>query len=154
MMSRNVEAVITENVSPEKMLKEGKTIQIRPTGYSMYPLIYPDRDEVVLAPIRGRKLKWGDVVIFRRKDGLLILHRIFKIRKQGYYIIGDNSPYVDGPINIEDICGIMTGFYHKGHYYSEKNVLYKASAYIWLILRPVRGVISKAAHGLKSLIKH
>ena len=154
MMSRNEDVVTTENVSPETLLKEGKIIRIRPTGFSMYPLIYPERDEIILAPVGERRLKRGDVVIFRRKDGLLILHRIFRIRKNGYYIIGDNSPYVDGPVNREDICGIMTGFYHKGHYYGEKNVLYKASVHVWLILRPVRGIISKAAYKVKKLIKH
>lgn len=37
-------------ISPEELLAEGRTIQIKPQGYSMYPLFVPGRDSAVIAP--------------------------------------------------------------------------------------------------------
>ena len=37
-------------ISPEELLAEGRTIQIKPQGYSMYPLFIPGRDSAVIAP--------------------------------------------------------------------------------------------------------
>ena len=65
----------------EPLLKAGACIQIHPQGYSMYPFIDPRRDEVVLAGIEdGSALRRGDVVRYRRENGMLVLHRIYKGR--------------------------------------------------------------------------
>ena len=56
-----------EKVNIEKLLKEGHSIQLKPKGYSMYPLFVPGRDEAVIAPVdEEMHLKRGDVVLYRR----------------------------------------------------------------------------------------
>ena len=59
-------------ISPEELLAEGRTIQIKPQGYSMYPLFVPGRDSAVIAPPeksgrQGANLRYrrGDVVLYR-----------------------------------------------------------------------------------------
>ena len=45
----------------EQLLRNGNTVQTAINGYSMYPMLVPDRDSVIVAPLEGRRLKRGDV---------------------------------------------------------------------------------------------
>lgn len=76
-------------ISPEELLAEGRTIQIKPQGYSMYPLFVPGRDSAVIAPPeksgrQGANLRYrrGDVVLYRGEGQKLILHRICRLKKR------------------------------------------------------------------------
>lgn len=142
----------------EKLLQDGNTIQIKPQGYSMYPVLVPGRDEAVIEPIGDRKLRRGDVVLYRRDPqvtgGILVLHRIWKCKQDGYYMVGDNQKEIEGPLRAGQIKGIMVGLVRKGKYISAKNVFYCIATRGWLLLRPVRPGISKFFAGIKRSIKN
>ena len=140
----------------EKLLQEGKNIQIKPQGYSMYPVLVPGRDEAVIEPIGKRRLRRGDVVLYRRDPevtgGILVLHRIWKCKQDGYYLVGDNQKEIEGPLRAEQVKGIMVGLVRKGKYISVKNIFYCIATRGWLLLRPMRPGISKVTAFLKRLI--
>lgn len=142
-----------EKINIEDVLASGKTIQIKPIGYSMYPLLVPDRDEVIISPIVNRQLKRGDVVLYRREGSILVWHRIWKVKKDGYYMVGDNQKEIEGPLKEQQIKGIMTEIIRNGRRISASNSLYIILSHIWLCLRPVRPVISKTVAGIKRLFK-
>ena len=71
----------------EKLLEQGKTVQFGPIGYSMYPLFVPGRDEAVVAPANPAVLKRGDVALYRRDESILVLHRIWKRKSDGFYMV-------------------------------------------------------------------
>lgn len=137
----------------EGLLAEGKSIQIKPQGYSMYPVLVPGRDEAIVEPIGTKKLQRGDVVLYRREPavtgGILVLHRIWKCKEDGYYLVGDNQKEIEGPLRAEQMKGIMVGLVRKGKYISVQNIPYRMVTGLWLLLRPVRPVISKIAAGIK-----
>lgn len=141
----------------EKLLQEGNNIQIKPQGYSMYPVLVPDRDEAIIEPINGRKLRRGDVVLYRREPqeagGILVLHRIWKCKENEYYMVGDNQTEVEGPLRADQMKGIMVGLVQKGKYISVKNPIYCVAVRIWLFFRPLRPAISKMAAAVKKRIK-
>ena len=60
----------------EELLDSGNAVQIKPQGYSMYPLIVPGRDEAVIRKENPAGLKRGDVVLYRRDRSILVIHRI------------------------------------------------------------------------------
>lgn len=147
----------TDN-SPEKnnietLLKEGKTIQLKPHGYSMYPLLVPERDEVIVAPLGDHKIRRGDVIIFRRPAGKLIIHRVHSVKNNGVYLIGDNEHLIEGPVPFEYVYGIMTSFIRKGKKYTTGNLIYKFYWKSWLLLINFREPISKFVHKIKSVGK-
>lgn len=127
----------------EELLDRYPTIQIAPKGYSMYPLLIPGRDQVILEKADSGKLRRGDVILYRRRDGMLVLHRLCKIAPTGYYTVGDNQTEVEGPLRAEQIRGRMTAFIRKGRTIRVSHPVYRLAAGIWLMLRPVRDPIKR-----------
>lgn len=146
--------VVGEFMDIETLLKSGQTIQLFPQGYSMYPLLVPGRDEVILSPLPDRPLRRGDVALYRRDTGILVLHRICRCKEDGYYMVGDNQVQVEGPLRKEQVIGIMSGFVRKGKLFSSDDLWYRILSRIWLVMRPVRRCITvPGAKGKKLLRK-
>lgn len=138
----------------EKLLEEGRAVQIKPNGYSMYPLFVPGRDEAVIAPADAGKLKRGDVALYRRDGSILVLHRIWKRKGDQFYMVGDNQSEIEGPLRGGQIRGELVEIIRSGKRFSVKNPIYRLLSGFWLFLRPFRPVISKAAaKGKKAMDK-
>ncbi len=137
----------------EALLAEGKSIRIHPQGYSMYPLFVPGRDEAVIAPAAEKELKRGDVVLYRREGSILVLHRIWKRTREGFFMVGDNQKETEGPLKREQIKGILCQVIRKGKCFSVNNLFYRLFSAVWLMLRPLRPVLSKTAAGVKKVFR-
>ncbi len=133
----------------EQLLEEGKNICIKPKGYSMYPLFVPGRDEVMITRANPEKIRRGDVVLYRREDGLLVIHRVWKRRGDEFYCVGDNQKEVEGPLAAYQIKGIMYAMRRKGKIFSVRHVIYRLYSTIWLGMRPIRPQISTWLHRYK-----
>lgn len=133
----------------EKALQEGRTLQIKPQGYSMYPMFVPGRDEAVIAPVKPAELKRGDVALYRREEGILVLHRLVRHTKEGFYFVGEQQTEVEGPLRADQIKGVLIEFIRNGRRISIQNPLYVLISRLWLRLRPVRGVVLAAVARLR-----
>ena len=142
-----------KNVDILQLLEQGQSIQIKPQGYSMYPLFIPERDEAILQRAEPARLKRGDVVLYRRDGGILVLHRICKIKKNTFYMVGDNQREVEGPLREDQIKGVLTGFIRNEKHISVRHPIYILASRLWLFLRPVRPVFTKTAAAVKRLLK-
>ena len=145
---------IDEHSAVIRTLKEND-IKIKPKGYSMYPLFVPGRDYAVITHIEPDKLKKGDVVLYRRHDntGILVLHRICRIDKNRFYMVGDNQSEIEGPLEKECIHGKLIAVERNGRMFSVNNIVYRFISYVWLLLSPVRMPITKSAAAVKRCIK-
>lgn len=143
----------SDKINIEELLNQGKVIQIHPEGYSMYPMFIPGRDEAVIQKAVLAELKRGDVVLYRRKSGMLVLHRIWKRRQDGFYMVGDNQTEIEGPLEESQIKGILLAFIRKGRRIEVTQPIYKAVSRFWLFLRPFRHPIMKVAEVGKKAVQ-
>ena len=126
------------SIDIEQLLAEGKTIKIKPQGYSMYPLFVPGRDEACIEHTDFSSLKRGDVILYRRDKSILVLHRIWKITDNSLYMVGDNQTEIEGPLRADQLRGKLTGFVRNGKFVDVKNPIYRFLSGLWLFLRPMR----------------
>ena len=137
----------------EQLLMDGNTIQTVVNGYSMYPMLLPDRDHVIVEPFCGECLKRGDVVLYRRDGSILVLHRIWKIKESGLYMVGDNQTQIEGPLRIDQVRGRLVAFIRKGRQFSVRYIPYRLYAAIWLRMRPFRHRVAVAVHFIKTKLR-
>lgn len=155
-----------EKIDITKLLEQGQSVQFSAQGYSMYPYLNPDKhDQVIVEPIRERKLRRGDVVLYRRDGekgttdengfarGILVLHRLVRCKGEELYLVGDNQNQIEGPLRREQVLGIMVARVRKGRQMSVKNVLYGMSAGLWLLVCPIRPKIMRTCEIIKNLIR-
>ena len=132
----------TSQTSPkinlEQLLRDGNIIRIKPQGYSMYPLFVPGRDEACIERPDFSSLKRGDVILYRRDKSILVLHRIWKITGDSFYMVGDNQTEIEGPLRADQVRGKLTGFVRNGKFVDVKNPIYRFLSGLWLFLRPMR----------------
>ncbi len=81
----------------EKILLEsianGGQFVFYPSGVSMLPTIIGGEDCVVL--VEASDLKRHDLVLYKRKNGQFVLHRIIGIKDGEYTMCGDNQVYLE-----------------------------------------------------------
>ena len=135
------------------VLAAGHTLKLPFAGLSMYPLLAGGRDEVIIAAASGRHLKRGDIVLYKRKDGTHVLHRIHHVKNSMYYMLGDAQTWIEGPVREEDVLAVVTELIRKG-----KTILCSKSGYrfiseLWLLMRPMRPQIMKIVAHLPFLAK-
>lgn len=134
----------------EELLKRGQVIQIHPQGYSMYPMFVPGRDEAVIGRADTDKLRRGDVVLYRRENSILVLHRIWARKPEGFYMTGDNQMEVEGPLKPEQIRGVLLAFIKGGRRISVNNPFYVFASRLWMAARPLRKIVRKIRQRCRS----
>ena len=132
-------------------IQEGKIVRIVPHGFSMVPFMTGSRDEVNLVQIDG-EIKRGDIVVYRRDNGVYVLHRIYKVRGNEYYLLGDAQTNIEGPLRREQIIAKVLSYYRKGKLITCQSKKEKFEYKLWFFLRPFRPMIIKL-NNLKNKIK-
>ena len=94
-------------------------------GISMQPLLWDHRDIAYIEPTDT--IKRLDVVLFRRENGQLVLHRVLRCHPDGtkFLVAGDNDTNAEC-VERERILGVMTRFCR-----NEKIVEVTAWRYRW-----------------------
>ena len=112
------------------------------TGTSMLPLLKEGRDRVELEPCSQERLKKGDVVLYKKNDGTLVLHRIIKTENREFFtVLGDHQFKNAERVNKNQIIAVACGFFIKARYVNEKTRWYRLYKKIWLCNLNVRRII-------------
>ena len=126
-----------ERKSAEQVLAETGVWVSTTSGHSMKPMLHDRRDTVVVEPAAAR-LKRYDVALYRAGEKL-ILHRVVRVRPDGYKIRGDHCDFTE-TVADSQILGVLTSFTRKGRRINVRDRRYRAYAAVWTFLYPIRKV--------------
>lgn len=133
----------TEYVSMLKELTEqGKEVSLLIAGNSMSPFLIHERDLIYFKK-PDRELKKGDMVFFQRATGRFVMHRICKVRAEGFYIVGDAQTDIEGPVKREQIFGLITKVNRKGKWIGSGDFWWEFFEHVWINIIPFRLVVLK-----------
>lgn len=123
------------------LVQEGNDVSVRISGSSMSPFLAGQRDIILISPITC-PLKRGDMALFQRTTGQYVMHRIRYVRKkkgrEQYYFIGDAQIHTEGPIERNQICGIITAVQRKGKWWKPGSFWWEFFRVVWLRMIPLR----------------
>lgn len=131
----------------KQLVEEGETVSMRIVGSSMSPFLIHDRDLITFkAP--ERELKKGDMVFFQRESGQYVMHRIYAVKPDGYYMVGDAQTEIECPIRREQIFAVIIKVRRKGKWIEPGDFWWNFFERVWINIIPVR----KAVVGFYSLV--
>ena len=133
---------MSEPLSYEKALEKNGRIIWTSVGTSMLPLLREKRDVIIIERPSGRIRRY-DVPLYKSSDGRYVLHRVLRVKKDGYIICGDNCTKKEYGITDEQIIGVLTGVIRDGKTVKTTDFSYRLYAHLWCDFFYVRVAIIK-----------
>ena len=125
------------NLSYQEIIEEQGFYIATPLGNSMLPMLRNRIDSVKIVKPQ-MPLRKGALVLYQRKNGAYIVHRIVKIKNGKYVMCGDGEWRLEKGIKSYQIIGQVEGFYRKEKYISCSSFGYRLYVFIWTKLRFIR----------------
>lgn len=121
---------------------EGRVVPMLIAGSSMSPFLCHNRDYIYFTK-PDRELRRGDMVFYQRDTGQYVMHRIYKRKKDGYYMVGDAQTQIEGPLRGDQIFARIIKVKRKGRIIEPGNFWWEFFEHVWIRIIPLRKVIEK-----------
>lgn len=146
-MSVNISRKSIQDMAPViyEIVSVGGCVKLEVKGVSMMPILRNERDCVLLK--KAENLFLYDVVLFRKANGKIALHRIVEINEDSYTIIGDNQYKFDRNIKRENIIAKAVEV-HRGSKCIGEATIRKFGSF-WYKTYPFRNFIRRSFSWLK-----
>ena len=134
-------------------LNAGETVPLVVTGGSMTPFLVHKRDAVLLSKIDA-PVRRGDIILYTRAPGLLILHRACHIKPEGVYFAGDAQTRLEGPVAQERMVARAVAATRKGKQIAPGSSWWEFFRGFWRWVRPARPFFMGAYGKVHALAGH
>ena len=131
-----------------ELVEEGKEVSMLIAGSSMAPFLVHQRDYIYFKKPE-RNLREGDMVFFERDSGQYVMHRIWKVKPDGYYIVGDAQTEIEGPVREEQIFAIITKVKRKDRWIEPGDFWWEFFEHVWIHIIPLRHVMMRLYAGIR-----
>lgn len=122
-------------------------------GVSMQPMLKQQTEQLLIEKPDTQPRK-GDVVLFCRSSGQYVLHRVIRVEKGHYLILGDNCYGKPEKVKLQNIIGILKGFYRGNNYIDcRTNRGYRVYSFLWRLSYPIRFPLHHCLGFLRRVIK-
>ena len=125
-----------------ELAEEGRVVSMLIAGSSMSPFLCHNRDYIYFTK-PDRELRRGDMVFYQRDTGQYVMHRIYKRKKDGYYMVGDAQTQIEGPLRGDQIFARIIKVKRKGRIIEPGNFWWDFCEHVWIRIIPLRKVIEK-----------
>ena len=125
-----------------EIAESGKVVSLRIAGSSMSRFLAHGRDYIYFTK-PDRELRRGDMVFYQRDTGQYVMHRIYKRKKDGYYMVGDAQTQIEGPLRKNQIFARIIKVKRKGRIIEPGNFWWEFFEHVWIRIIPLRKVIEK-----------
>lgn len=112
----------------EEAFSNNKTFKMPVNGVSMLPFINKNHYVVLDKP---NDLKKNDIILYKRENGKYVLHRIYKVKKDYYQLLGDNQIYREYPIYQNQVIGKVIEVVKGNKTNNLKGFKYKLYLFFW-----------------------
>ncbi len=134
------------------MLDSGGEFLFYPDGASMLPTVRAGRDGVFLR--RAESIRRGDILLFRRRDGSFVLHRLVKRKKDGSLVMRGDNQYIDeGGISPEAVEGKASAILRGEKRVSTSSLSFRFKSACRLSFYPMRKFFHRALGKLKRMLR-
>lgn len=121
------------------------------TGWSMRPLLRHELDTVWLRPFCPENCKRGSILLYRRPNGRMVLHRVRKCLPDGYCMNGDAQSWCEA-ISSRQVMAEAYQICRKGKLISCHAPGLKIWDALWFPTRPIRPILFRIGHKMKKAI--
>ena len=130
----------------EGEIAQGRSVQIRLKGVSMYPLLREGKDEVILSACPSDELRPMDVVLFRYQ-GVHVLHRVIQRDGDRLTMQGDGSFSVKETCSVADvICRVESVVRPSGKAIPVSSWRWRLPSFIWRKMGIFRNLVLRVLH--------
>ena len=123
-----------------QLLQQAESMPLVISGNSMSPFLIHGRDTVYLSKVT-KPPKRGDIVLFKRKSGAYILHRIYRQCGNSYDLLGDGQLGIEPGIVPAQMLAIVNVVRRKGKLLRKGNLCWAFFAHVWPALLPLRRIL-------------
>lgn len=125
-----------------ELAEEGRVVSMLIAGSSMSPFLSHNRDYIYFTR-PDRELRRGDMVFYQRDTGQYVMHRIYKKKTDGYYMVGDAQTQIEGPLRRDQIFALIIKVKRKGKIIRPGNFWWEFFEHVWIRIIPLRKVVEK-----------
>lgn len=120
-----------------EIAESGKIVSLRIAGSSMSPFLAHGRDYIYFTK-PDREPRTGDMVFYQRKNGQYVMHRIYKKKPEGYYIVGDAQTEIEGPVDRGQIFALIIKVKRKDRIIRPGDFWWEFFEHVWIHMIPLR----------------
>lgn len=124
------------------LLNTVDTLPLLVSGNSMSPFLVHGRDTVYLTKV-SRPLRRGDIVLYRRRSGAYILHRICAVEGDTFSMVGDAQTQIERRITQEQIFAVASSAVRKGRRQEPGCFWWDFFAKVWMRVIPARPMLMR-----------